>query len=124
MSDYCELAEFYECRELVARKDHTCCECHSPIATGEKHLYAVGKWAGDFDYFRQHLICGEACMLIRDKFNGGDCIPFGALFDEFHEFRGDYAEEQHREAWQMLRNLMAKIKWRKRQERIKKGQHP
>jgi hypothetical protein len=109
--------DFYKHREPVARREHRCCECSAPILVGERHFYASGMWHGKVDSFRQHLICMEACMLIRDEFAGGDCIGFGSLKEEFNEMREDnwHAErDRFKLAWRRLRGLMAKILWRER----------
>lgn len=107
----CEIAEFYTYTEPVARKQHKCCECSAPIEKGEKHFRAFGKWTFGTDAYRQHFLCMEACMLIRDKFNGGDCIAFGRLMETFSELR-EYGKGK--EVYRQLRSLMAKIKWRER----------
>lgn len=110
MSLTCDVyPEFYEWSEPVASRDYRCCECAAPILKGEKHFAAVGKWDGEFSKHRQHLLCLEACMLIRDSFNDGDCIPFGGLMEWWDECPKGGSEE----AWKELRGLMARIKWRK-----------
>lgn len=118
-SIYCELPEFFVWSEPVARKPHQCCECNAPILSGEKHFSCRGSWNGKFACYRQHLVCMEACMMIRDNF-GGDCIGFGTLKDEFNEIRADnwYPEkDRFKPAWQQLRHLMAVIFWRERSQR-------
>jgi len=111
----CDLPEFYSHSEPVAAKEHRCCECAAPILKGEKHFFCTGKWFGEVQSYRQHLDCCEACMLIRDKFNGDECIGFGALKEEFEELRSDnWYPERYHEPWKKLRSLMAKILWRER----------
>ena len=114
----CDLPEFYDYTEPVARKKHQCCECNAPIAKGEKHFCGVGKWNGGLATYRQHLLCMEACMLLRDEFNGGECIGFGTLKEEFHEMTNDQYDRKnkHNEPWKRLRNLMAQILRRERRE--------
>jgi hypothetical protein len=110
---YCELPSFYDCSEPIARKRHVCCECSAPIEVGEKHFRGAGQWRElGFCTYRQHLACMEACMLIRDSFNGGDCIGFGELMEEFSNMRGGYSRSDP--DWIKLRSLMAKIRWRER----------
>lgn len=114
MNTDCEMPAFYTWSEPVARKTHRCCECHAPILKGEKHYRVTGKWDGDVSTLRQHLVCMEACMLIRDEF-GGDCIAFGSLLEEFSEMRFDGwypTQEKYDEAWKRLRHLIAVIKVR------------
>ena len=114
MSD-CELPEFYTHSEPVARKEHRCCECRAPILKGEKHFSSTGKWDGTVISQRQHLDCMAACILIRDKFNDSECIPFGGLKDWFFEMRRDCRDDS--EESRTLRSLMARIKWRERKYR-------
>ncbi len=117
MSSFCSVPEFYVCEERTARKKHVCCECSAPILVGENHVYARGSWEGDFAAHRQHLLCCEACELIRDAF-GGECIGFGCLKEEFGEMR--HIEDRiigPATNWKRLRCLMARILWRERQDR-------
>ena len=112
------LPDFYNWSEPVARKSHRCCECRAPILKGEKHFQGTGKWDGKITTYRQHLVCCEAAMLIRDGFNGGDCIGFGDVKEAFNEMRCDnwYPErDRYKPAWKRLRHLMAVILWRERE---------
>lgn len=52
-------------------------------------------------------------MMIRDDFNGGDCIGFGCLKDEFDDMRRE-VHYKNEEAWKKLRHLMAVIFVRER----------
>ena len=112
----CMIPEFYAYSEPVARKQHQCCECHAPILPGEKHFHYRGKWDGHLETGRQHLVCMEACMLIRDHLNDGECIGFGQLND----FLGDAWDFLDRKAAKKcehiskLRSLVAAIRWRER----------
>ncbi len=116
----CELPTFYSHSEPIARKRHLCCECSAPILPGEKHFRGAGKWDGDFHEHRQHLVCMEACITIRDDFYGGECIGFGCLKEEFDEILCDrwYTErDRYKPSWIKLRHLMAVIRWRERAAR-------
>lgn len=108
----CELPEFYQWAEPVARKQHRCCECKAPIEKGEKHFYCTGKWDDQIQSFRQHLLCAQACMFIRDKLNGGDCICFGGLWEWVDEAK--WQCDRSHPVWQELRRMLAAIKWRER----------
>lgn len=103
---------FYVTNEQKARKEHPCCECRAPIRKGEVYLECRGKWDGSISTHRQHLLCAEACMLIRDKFEF-ECIPFGMLKEWVHEWKQEMPA-QHRQRPEViaLRSLMAKIFWR------------
>lgn len=52
--------EFFNVREVTARKQHICEHCRKPIEVGERHHYAAGKWEGDFTSYREHQECREA----------------------------------------------------------------
>ena len=113
----CELATFYDWSEPVAKKRHACCECNAPILKGEKHFKAWGVWSYGNATYRQHLACMEACMMLRDDFNGGECIGFGCLKEAFDELKceeWDRETDRHKEKWQKLRHLMAAILVRER----------
>ncbi len=109
----CEIAEFYKCSERTARKTFFCCECNATIRKGEKHLYARGKWDGRFDAFRQHMLCGAACMFIRDmdQTNYDGCVPFGGL-------KAYYGETNESDWPKKLRAMMRQISERERQEAV------
>jgi hypothetical protein len=118
----CEVPTFFDYSEPIARKEHACCECDAPIKVGEKHFHGRGKWGDEKpESYRQHMVCMEACMLIRDRHNGGECIGFGSLKEEFAELRAGWGKDRKHEPWRQLRALMAKILWR---ERKAKGVQP
>jgi hypothetical protein len=119
MTLYCDgdAPDFYRCDERRARKQYHCCECSASIEAGELHYYISGKWEGQLSTFRQHLLCGQACMLIRDEL-GGECVPFGALgeaIDDLEEWEA--RQDKYRAPWRRLRRLMARIHKRERSER-------
>lgn len=114
---YCDLMpEFFESYYPKARKTHRCCECGGPIHPGEKYGVHSGKWDGEFDSFKQHLDCEEACVFIRNNFTDGECIGFGTLKDEYKEFM--WNDEKKSERQIKFRNIMAKIINRCRKDRI------
>ena len=112
----CELPRFYDWSEPIAGKKYVCCECSAPILKGEKHFRGSGKWDWRVDTFRQHLTCMEACMLIRDSFNGGECIGFGELKDSWWEMKREI-DRDHKDMVK-LRHLMAVILVRERKAKI------
>lgn len=63
----------------VARIEHKCCECHSPIEKGEKYQYIKGVWDGAFMTYKTCAICEK----VREEayFEGGMCICFGDLWE-------------------------------------------
>jgi hypothetical protein len=108
--------EFFQWSEPRARKEYDCCECGAPIEKGERHFQATGKWEGDFFSVRQHLLCCQTCMVIRDDIQHGNCIPFGSLMDYCQEFRLDIREQARsgQAGAKKLRSLLYRIKRRER----------
>lgn len=122
MSIFCDdesPPDFYSWREPVARKRHQCIECTATIEIGEKHFHATGKWDGTVSSQRQHVLCMEACMLVRDELEG-ECICFGALKEWYYEIRREsqYFQGEKKSAWRKLLRLMAKIRVRERKARM------
>lgn len=120
MSD-CEIPEFWNAGEVVARKEHRCCECQAPIQKGERHTVCSGKWDGEVSSYRQHTLCALACEFFRDHF-AEECLSMGELKDYYREWWGDhYAPEYPR--WKReiktatIRNMMAQILRRERLSR-------
>jgi hypothetical protein len=116
MSD-CELPQYYVCKEVVGRKQHECCECIAPIEIGEKHLLVSACWDGLPGRYRQHLLCQEACELVRDSgMNDDECLAFGELDEFWRSDRPPYCEPElpsRRKLWR----LMLRITRRERKER-------
>lgn len=104
----CEIAQYYICKEHIARKPHVCCECTAPIDVGEQYLQVNACWEGRPDVYRQHKLCQEACELIRDKgMNGDGCLYFGELKEFWPDsygigWRTDVEEEDRRKLWQLM----------------------
>lgn len=63
-----------------ARKDHTCSECRSTIARGEKYNYDSGIWDGRPDSFKTCLLCVE----IRTHFSCEGWV-YGCLWGDLQE---------------------------------------
>lgn len=79
-----DFPEFFSPKMVTARKDHVCCECGDAIKKGEKHEYVVGKWEGEFDYFRT---C-QTCKNIReDLFQCG--WTYGNMWEDIREAFAD-----------------------------------
>lgn len=112
---YCEFPEFFVESEPIARKEYDCVECSARILKGEKHYKYSGKWDGRFDAGRQHFLCRDACVFIRDTFQWGECIGFGALYEFYREFSEAPVKKRSLEVKQ-FRNIMAKILLRERNE--------
>lgn len=89
MSWSCDIGDgpsVYREEERTAAKEHACVECNAPILKGERHLYYRGLWDGSWSDGRQHLLCRDACVWIRDVLEG-ECVAFGALTDWWEEHR-------------------------------------
>lgn len=84
MWDDCELPEFINVTEPVARKEYKCCECGGFIKPKAKYVRISGKWEGSIETYKQHYECAESCRAIRDERK--ECIPFGLLFDDMGEY--------------------------------------
>jgi hypothetical protein len=107
----CEIDKVYSAVERVARKKHVCCECGVAIDKGEKYLNCSGIWSYGAETNKQHLICAEACEIIRDKIDN-ECIPFGYLIEWYHDAGMDYVPRDA-DGVADFRSLMAKILWRR-----------
>lgn len=57
MSLDCDPPDFYSEYFRTARKQHTCCECSVAILPGDEYVACAGKWDGDMQVFKQHLVC-------------------------------------------------------------------
>lgn len=84
---YCDLEgpSLYSTKEYVARKRYVCCECSVWIQPGERYVSIAGKWEGEFSTYKQHILCAEACEVVRDGDLAGGCLPFGGLHDFWSE---------------------------------------
>lgn len=51
------MSDFDETTYPVAAKEHRCEWCGQMILQGEKHAHFVGKWDGEFQNWRMHLVC-------------------------------------------------------------------
>lgn len=118
MSD-CEIAQYYVCKEPVARKIHKCCECSAPIEVGEKHLRIDACWENRPGRYRQHLLCAEACEYVRDSgMNDDECLSFGELW-EFWRSDSPYYTERELPERRALWRLMLRICRRERKTSVK-----
>jgi hypothetical protein len=89
----CELAKVYNEDRILARKEHTCCECRLPIKKGEAHYKCSGLW-DEWQTFRQHVHCYHFARSMNhgSRFPNG-CemchIPFRGYSSPFRDWNGD-----------------------------------
>lgn len=106
--DYCEMPEFYSESYQVAKKMHRCAECRTAINPGERYIACRGKWDGEFQVFKQHEVCLEACLAARE-YMSDECVPFGGLMEWYRE------DPQSKKHWTpRLRKAMAGVLWKRR----------
>ncbi len=72
-------AEIFKEGIRIARKPHVCCECGSPIDTGEKYRNIRGRWDGEWATFKQCECCAE--IWDDNHPEHGHCMAFGAMWD-------------------------------------------
>lgn len=113
---YCKLPEFFHESYPRAKKQYHCCECSAPILVGEKYGYYFGKWYGSVSTYRQHILCRDACVWIRDKFQSGECLSFGSLKEEYSEYTARWNIKTP--DVKVLRHMMAEIIWRERKSMV------
>lgn len=62
----------------VARLVHECDECFRPIMRGEKHVATSGRWDGNVETYRAHVLCDLLAQRITVE---GGCRMFGELIE-------------------------------------------
>jgi hypothetical protein len=80
-SDDADPVEFWNRREVTARKPHRCTECKCEIAIGERHEVVAYKFEGEFKSDRVCLPCREAATEFEYHIMGGDL--WGMLCEEW-----------------------------------------
>lgn len=116
----CDLPQFFNVKEPIARKQYHCCECRAKIEPGEKYVYCIGKWDGDLSTYRQHLLCANACRHIRDE-SDGECIAFGGLKEHMGEMYWHNGAIKRRPNHAILRKMYVDILRRERREKPTAG---
>ena len=85
MSCYCdsESPEFYNSRDVIARKNHKCTECGEEIKVGESYEYVFGKWGGVTSTSKT---CPD-CLDLRFALETTPCycLVHGSLLEDFSE---------------------------------------
>ena len=89
MSCYCdaEAPEFYNSRDVTARKNHGCSECGSDIQAGEIYENVFGKWGGQTTTYKT---CPD-CLDLRFALETTPCycLVHGSLLEDFSETLGE-----------------------------------
>jgi len=84
----CDGPEFCNEREVVARKQHYCCECGETIEPGQRYERVAGKWNGGIETYCTCLTCQRIRL---DYCPGG--WWYGGLRETISECLGiDYLE--------------------------------
>lgn len=63
------MSDFYNTKEVRARKAHKCFHCGEDIQVGEIYVYTCGVYEGDFFTCKEHKLCSMLRDLACD-FNG------------------------------------------------------
>lgn len=88
MSDYQPIC-FSE-KEVVARKEHVCCECSCQIKKGEKYVLSKGVWEDGAASYKTCLKCHKTYGILEDPPDFG--YLWESLCGEFPHFAKEYLE--------------------------------
>lgn len=77
----CEIPQIYNERQITARKDHKCCECHNPIAQGTTYVLCSGLYDNSFFRYKQHVECRDFAAKLNIDFIGECAVLFGEVDD-------------------------------------------
>lgn len=85
---YCECYYDYDAPAFYStytvkrsRKQYRCDECHGPIKLGESYERKVGKWDGDFDVYRECMLCLGMRQWAKISVPCFCCNTFGGLHE-------------------------------------------
>lgn len=105
----CEVPDFYNETQPIARKAHRCCECRGVIRIGEKYARCVGGYDGSVFSEAQHVACRDFAAEVNKKYSGSDgCfIAFGEVNNEIAN-TSDWCDDEAeaivlRQRWAMIR---------------------
>ncbi len=93
--------EFQSSRVHKARKQHRCVECNDPIMPGEKYIYFVAKFEGDFSAVK----CCRRCEYLRDLIakkeveRGCDRSESICPFGEIRDYISESSHEENDVKW-------------------------
>jgi len=65
------MSDFFQRRQVVARKSHVCEHCRTVIAAGERYNSSAGRIDGEFSSHAEHVECWEAWHALRDRRQNG-----------------------------------------------------
>lgn len=57
--------DFFNRREVTARKAHQCVHCGKEIAVGARYQYCAGRFDGDFQAYAEHSECFDAWLALQ-----------------------------------------------------------
>lgn len=73
-----EYPDVYDESDVIARKEHTCCECDSPIDKGEKYTRIKGLWDGKWEEYKQ---CETCNYFFHHYSEYSHCMPLGQIWN-------------------------------------------
>lgn len=77
-------------KEVVARKEHSCCECSCKIEKGDKYILTKGIWQDGAASYKTCKACYEVYGMLEDPPDFG--YLFESLSDEFPHLAKEYLE--------------------------------
>jgi hypothetical protein len=77
------------------------------------------KWDGVIESFRQHMLCRQLCMAIRDHADADECVPFGCLHEEWKNSEWGEGWNKRAPGYPELRRLYAAVLRREKLARQK-----
>ena len=78
--DIDESGRLLSSKQVMAKKEHICCECHRKILSGERYLKEVCLFDGEFE---QYKTCSD-CHSVREHLFCS--FYYTMLWDSVHEF--------------------------------------
>jgi hypothetical protein len=91
-----DLPKVFRSVEVVARKQHTCCECGRDITKGSTYENVTGLWD---DFWQTYKTC-ETCADLRTSVEASVCVNFGELYEAYEYLVGQKTADKvfHRRA--------------------------
>lgn len=81
-----------------SRKDHLCCECSSLILLGERYLQINSLYEDGWESYKYCRSCNAVVERAIEE-AGENCLPLGAVYEDFKETELIYQDEERNNAW-------------------------